>query len=55
MSSSNAAFIKETLFNTRFLVYHISLAFVGMSPFSPTNPVLWCPPHLTAALLIPAS
>ena len=31
---------KETLVNTRFLAYHISLAFVGMSPFSTTNPVL---------------
>ena len=40
MSSSNVAFIKETLVNTRFLAYHISLAFVGMSPFSTTYPVL---------------
>ena len=31
---------KETLVNTRFLAYHIGLEFVGMSPFSTTNPVL---------------
>ena len=31
---------KETLVNTRFLASYIGLAFVGMSPFSTTNPVL---------------
>ena len=40
MSSSNVAFIKETPVNTRFLAYRISLAFVGMSPFSTANPAL---------------
>ena len=31
---------KETLVNTRFLAYHICLAFVGKSLFSTTNLVL---------------
>ena len=30
----------ETLVNTRFLAYHISLAFVSKFSFSTTNPVI---------------
>ena len=41
MSSSNMAFIKETLVNTRFLAYHIGLAFGRcVSVFDPKSSLM---------------